>query len=277
MQPSLRASPARAWPRSLETSRETQHCCFSTTQCVPSPSPPRRYTFHLFAAQDRHLDRLGNILRDLRAPTDRVHASTAAAETAAEAAAEAAVAAETAAEAAAEAAVVQRKQAQALEQGGLYVSRGSPPWGAHVASHSSRGEMPRHRQRLATSNQALNATTRNDAPTKREAAPRRDNARVRAKSPPTKLRFDTTPRIEAIPRAPSRNVAVRPRSAEATCGAKTRVQKSTLRERAIRVWWRGLSCGVCFAAGAWARDGHGIFGVLLALAAVCGELVLHER
>lgn len=50
----------------------------------------------------------------------------------------------------------------------------------------------------------------------------------------------------------------------------------TFRERAVRTWWRGLSCGVCFAAGAWARDGHGLVGLALALAAVCGELAFHE-
>ncbi len=51
----------------------------------------------------------------------------------------------------------------------------------------------------------------------------------------------------------------------------------SLRGRAVRAWWRGLSCGVCFAAGAWAREGSGVFGVALALAAVCGENILHER
>ena len=51
---------------------------------------------------------------------------------------------------------------------------------------------------------------------------------------------------------------------------------STFRERAIRTWWRGLSCGVCFAAGAWTRDGHGLVALALALAAVCGELAFHE-
>ena len=49
-----------------------------------------------------------------------------------------------------------------------------------------------------------------------------------------------------------------------------------LRDRAVRTWWRGLSCGVCFAAGAWAREGHGLFGVVLALAAVCGEAMLYS-
>lgn len=49
-----------------------------------------------------------------------------------------------------------------------------------------------------------------------------------------------------------------------------------LRERAVRAWWRGLSCGVCFAAGGWAREGHGVFGALLALVAVCGETMLHH-
>lgn len=49
-----------------------------------------------------------------------------------------------------------------------------------------------------------------------------------------------------------------------------------LRERAARTWWRGLTCGVCFAAGAWAREGHAVFGAALAMAAVCGEMVLHE-
>lgn len=50
---------------------------------------------------------------------------------------------------------------------------------------------------------------------------------------------------------------------------------SSLRERAVRTWWRGLSCGVCFAAGAWAREGHGVYGVVLALVAVVGEAVLY--
>ncbi|CAN0234920.1 unnamed protein product [Scytosiphon promiscuus] len=43
---------------------------------------------------------------------------------------------------------------------------------------------------------------------------------------------------------------------------------SSLRKRATRTWWRGLSSGVCFAAGAWAREGHGLFGAALALAAM---------
>ncbi|CAM9406298.1 unnamed protein product [Pylaiella littoralis] len=49
-----------------------------------------------------------------------------------------------------------------------------------------------------------------------------------------------------------------------------------LRERAVRTWWRGLSCGLCFAAGAWAREGHAVLGAVLAVTAVCGEMVLHE-
>ncbi|CAB1118731.1 unnamed protein product [Ectocarpus sp. CCAP 1310/34] len=97
-----------------------------------------------------------------------------------------------------------------------------------------------------------------------------------------------------VPWAPSSTVVVRPGvvGAEAgSCGdgggtgtaasavAETtkRVRGPSLRERAIRTWWRGLSCGICFAAGAWAREGHGTFGALLALAAVCGEMVFHEH
>lgn len=49
-----------------------------------------------------------------------------------------------------------------------------------------------------------------------------------------------------------------------------------LRQRAARTWWRGLSCGVCFAAGAWAREGHAVFGAVLAVMVVCAETVLHE-
>ncbi|CAM9367545.1 unnamed protein product [Ectocarpus sp. 6 AP-2014] len=96
-----------------------------------------------------------------------------------------------------------------------------------------------------------------------------------------------------VPSAPSSTVVVRPGVAGADAGswgdgggagpaaavAETTksVRGPSLRERAIRTWWRGLSCGVCFAAGAWAREGHGTFGALLALAAVCGEMVFHER
>eukprot|EP00752_Nemacystus_decipiens_P003084 g2856.t1 len=47
------------------------------------------------------------------------------------------------------------------------------------------------------------------------------------------------------------------------------------RKRALHAWWRGLSCGVCFAAGAWAREGHGVYGAALAVAAVVGETMLH--
>ena len=50
---------------------------------------------------------------------------------------------------------------------------------------------------------------------------------------------------------------------------------SLLRERAVRTWWRGLSCGVCFAAGAWAREGHAVYGAVLALVAVVGEAMLY--
>ncbi|CAM9670739.1 unnamed protein product [Ectocarpus sp. 12 AP-2014] len=103
-----------------------------------------------------------------------------------------------------------------------------------------------------------------------------------------------------VPSAPSSTVVVRPgvagaeagscgdgggagtaaaAAAAAAAGAETTksVRGPSLRERAIRTWWRGLSCGICFAAGAWAREGHGTFGALLALAAVCGEMVFHER
>lgn len=48
------------------------------------------------------------------------------------------------------------------------------------------------------------------------------------------------------------------------------------RERVVRTWWRGVSCGVCFAAGAWVREGYETFGVGLALAAVLSEMVIHE-
>lgn len=48
------------------------------------------------------------------------------------------------------------------------------------------------------------------------------------------------------------------------------------RKRVVRTWWRGLSCGVCFAAGAWVREGYETFGVWLALAALLGEMVIHE-
>ncbi|CAM9483054.1 unnamed protein product [Ectocarpus sp. 13 AM-2016] len=99
-----------------------------------------------------------------------------------------------------------------------------------------------------------------------------------------------------VPWAPSSTVVVRPgvagaeagsrsdgggagTAAAAAAGAETTksVRGPSLRERAIRTWWRGLSCGICFAAGAWAREGHGTFGALLALAAVCGEMAFHER
>ncbi|CAM9970360.1 unnamed protein product, partial [Ectocarpus fasciculatus] len=66
-------------------------------------------------------------------------------------------------------------------------------------------------------------------------------------------------------------------AAAAVAGTTKSVRGPSLRERAIRTWWRGLSCGVCFAAGAWAREGHGAFGALLALTAVCAEMMFHEH
>lgn len=49
-----------------------------------------------------------------------------------------------------------------------------------------------------------------------------------------------------------------------------------LTQRASRTCLRGLSCGICFAAGAWAHQGHGFTAVVFALAAVFVELVLNE-
>lgn len=49
-----------------------------------------------------------------------------------------------------------------------------------------------------------------------------------------------------------------------------------LAQRASRTCLRGLSCGICFAAGAWAHEGHGFTAVVCALVAVFVELVLSE-
>ncbi|CAN0199493.1 unnamed protein product [Hapterophycus canaliculatus] len=65
-------------------------------------------------------------------------------------------------------------------------------------------------------------------------------------------------------------------AAAAVAGATSSIQEKvsssssslSLRRRVIRTWWRGLSSGVCFAAGAWAREGHGLFGAALALTAM---------
>lgn len=217
--------------------------------------------------QDRHLDRLGSILRSLRAPPDE------------------------------DVPFSSKRKAQGPQHRdglglGLRSSGPSSLTRSRTASQSSQTEILFRQPRKPRANQSPAARACR-APSKRDT-PRVERVRVEATALPERL--SAAPRVEFVPPAPvtSRTAEEEVRSGQQDAENKNKCNNgndsigvletsstaasrtSSLKSRAVSTWWRSLSCGVCFAAGAWVRDGHGVFGVVLALGAVCAEVVLHE-
>lgn len=55
------------------------------------------------------------------------------------------------------------------------------------------------------------------------------------------------------------------------------VHKDIWQRLAVPTWWRALSSGICFSAGAWAQDGYRKVGLAVASTAVIAELALSWR
>lgn len=174
----------------------------------------------------------------------------------------------------------------------------APPQQGRSRIESSRRQGTPYRQRLNNVNaegiSSTASTSRQEDPTQqaKECSEKNDASAVtgRNASPPKQTRLDSAmPAVQPPPllHSSSSSSTLPPtvaggavplvRCANTIISSDVDPPGTPFRQRVIRTWWRGLSCGVCFAAGAWARDGHEVLGVALALAAVCGELMLHER
>lgn len=171
----------------------------------------------------------------------------------------------------------------------------APPQQGKSRIESSRRQDTPYRQRLNKVNaegiSSTASTSRRQDPTQqaKEYSEKNDASAVmgRCASPPKQTRLDSAmPAVQpslllhnsssTLPPTVAGGAVPIVRCAN-TINSHVDPPGTPFRQRVIRTWWRGLSCGVCFAAGAWARDGHEVLGVALALAAVCGELMLHER